>query len=177
MGHTPGKGAAPVTIAMAVLLLTAQCSGGRYVNSQTWYAGIYAPTDQADFEERYRCEAPRQHTVYYFFFGTTMLRREDPKTLFPEPDRYVYAFEQKKTTMDWIISILFGTMFSVTRNTLEIRQCVGTREADRIDARKRVEEAQRRARERAEAAREAAERAAERARRNQDQGGSQEQGR
>jgi hypothetical protein len=52
-----------------------------------------------------------------------MLYRTRPEQLFPDPARYVYLIEQKKTASDWFLSILLGSLLSVTRTSLYVTRC------------------------------------------------------
>lgn len=97
-------------------------SGSGVLTSRISYAGVYMP-NPAGLRDITRCEPTRHYRQFYFFFGTTMIDRSDPAEIFPETERYYYLLEQEKTSSDWIVSILFGTLFTITRSSMFVTAC------------------------------------------------------
>ena len=150
------------------------------LDSRTYYSGIYLAAPES-MQESSDCQAPQESSAYYFFFGTLRINRPEADMLFPEPGRYVYLMEQYKSGTDWAVSILMGTLFSITRNSLRVTPCriAGDAEIGRLlrlpprasvvkedaseSGEEMSEETRQRIQERIEAARRRAEEARERA--------------
>ncbi|MEQ9365174.1 MAG: hypothetical protein RIF32_13080 [Leptospirales bacterium] len=104
------------------MLTNLSCASTSALSSEIAYAGVYLP-DPNHLRASAVCEATQHHRVYHFFFGTTTIDRREPAAIFPDPERYYYLVENNKTPSDWVVSILFGTFFTVTRSSLFVTPC------------------------------------------------------
>ncbi len=112
----------PIGLALLLLATAGRCSTTGAISTDLAYAGVYMP-DTSALRSTARCEKPRHHRVFYFFYGSTMIDRRDPALLFPDTGSRFYLIEQTKTASDWVVSVLFGTLFTVTRSSLYITEC------------------------------------------------------
>lgn len=102
------------------------------------------------------CEQPRDFRAYWWLYGSLPLSLPDEYAASEEPGT-LHVFQHKRTWTDYSLTVLLGTLFSITTARIEVRKCTAAgdssllniqKERDAaLEERRRVEEAETRARE------------------------------
>tara|TARA_B100001939_G_scaffold259339_1_gene226336 strand:- start:57483 stop:57842 length:360 start_codon:yes stop_codon:yes gene_type:complete len=105
------------------------------------------------------CEQPETFRAYWWLYGSLPLSVPDEYSASREPGT-LNVFQLRRGALDYTLTILLGTLFSITTAKIEVRKCVAaTRDGlmniqqqrdAALEQQRRKEEAERRAREQQE---------------------------
>ncbi|MCB1305803.1 MAG: hypothetical protein KDK37_16055 [Leptospiraceae bacterium] len=110
--------------------------------------------DPEVLERLYICEPPEHYRVFLWLYGSLPLWIPEQKEYAPPERSVLYRVEQKRESLDYSLTLLLGTLFSVTTYRLAVWRCHSQgqqeillqKEQDRKwEQEKRREEAQKRA--------------------------------
>lgn len=135
------------------LLLLAGCMSTRTI----------IPVDIAELDRTHACEEPLSFRVYWWLYGSLPLSFPD-KELFPDKAGTIYVYKENRSALDYSLTVLLGTLFSITTAELEVYECHSLRPDDSVSDLQRVRDEMIREKER----REEAHRRAEEQRRKQE---------
>lgn len=109
------------------------------------------PVDIDDLGRTHACEKPLSFRVYWWLYGSLPLSFPD-KELFPNQPGTIYVYKENRSALDYSLTVLLGTLFSITTAELEVFQCHSFGPRDSVSDLQRVRDDLMREKERKEEA-------------------------
>lgn len=119
-------------------------------------SGASIRVNPSELARTHVCEPPRSYRVYWILYGSVPIHFPSTEEFPPRPG-VLYVFEENRSTVDYSLTLILGTLFSISTARLQVMECQsagnqsGLKELQRsrdekLEEERRIREARQRAR-------------------------------